>query len=49
MDQSGFDALAKALSDGAGSRRGVLQLPGATLGGAPLLTLFPSSVAGGAK
>jgi hypothetical protein len=49
MDQSGFDDLAKALSNSAGSRRRVLQLAAATLVGAPLLTLFPSSAAGGAK
>ncbi len=49
MDQSGFDDLAKALSDGAGSRRRVLQVAGATLIGAPLLALFPRSAAGGAK
>ena len=49
MDQSGFDGLAKALSNSASSRRRVLQLAAATLVGAPLLTLFPSSAAGGAK
>jgi hypothetical protein len=49
MDQSGFDDLAKALSTGTGSRRRVLQVIGAAVIGAPLLTLFPDSAAGSAK
>jgi hypothetical protein len=49
MDQTGFDSLAKALSDGAGSRRRVLQVAGAALVGAPLLALFPDSASGSGK
>jgi hypothetical protein len=39
----------KALSDGAGSRRRVLQMASATLVSTPLLALLPRSAAGGAK
>ena len=49
MDQSGFEDLAKALSNSSGSRRRVLQVAGTALVGAPLLALFPRSAAAGAK
>jgi hypothetical protein len=49
MEQSGFDDLAKALSNGSGSRRRALQMVGAALVGAPLIAAFPVSAAGSGK
>ena len=49
MEQSGFDDLARALSNGSGSRRRALQMVGAALVGAPLFTAFPVSAAGSGK
>jgi hypothetical protein len=49
MEQSGFDDLARALSNESGSRRRALQVLGAALVGAPLFAVFPGAAAGSGK